>query len=524
MAAGLLLGAVLFAEKPASVFNWSLLWSGSWEENSSSGSTLHNRGEFKLNYLPAGLTFRGQVLDRRKLSIDIDTLEWDTFLLNDLWEEPENQITNYLGGLYHKPTGSRFLIGVLDEYGLPARIRNPWIRSPPYTENHRPVMADLKTTASSTKKDEAYLYLSSPVLNLFPNIKLRGFASAQTEIGSLTGNSAAGNHTATAFAGGVDFIFPNKKNLLMEFFYTGKTLPPRKSSTWFSAKPPLPEREFHLYSAGILYSSPLFSVSSDLALSETFAWGKDIYANLGFTLTPLLPSGFLGASGRIPRPLSISAAIDGAGGRFIYRDGADYGAGFRTAAKIELKGSYNSLFRINTVLRSPGINEDFNRSSTGIYYRFPSRSSGSFPVRLTRVSLTADRNAVNPKKISDGLSGYIGFSINLQKIGIKSPLGINISGSIKGLSSSETSPSPYPVSEQWDFDTSAISCEFVWSPSIYQFRSKTGYSNNSKNNEKWDFSFSAAARFKYGRLSLRAVSPDFPEKWRFSVSWRMETD
>jgi len=490
LAAAFLCGAVLFAQSQAHVFDWSLFESGSWEgsgSNSLSG-ILHNRVEIKLNFLPVNLSLRGQILDRRTLNFEFDPPWWD----------PEKVITNFTGALYHRSTGSRLLLGTLDEWGLPARIRNPWIRSPPYAENHGPIMADLKTAASSTKEDEAYLYLSSPFLEPFPDIRMRGFLSAQTETGNFK----------PALSGGVDLVFGGSTNLLFETFYTGATLPPTKNSTWFSDPPPLPEREFNLYAAGVLFSGPLFSVSADWALSQTFAWGTGVYGNLGVSVTPSLPFG------NRKRPLTVSLAAEGAGQRFVYRDGANHGEGFRGAAKIEWKGGRSSLLRINTVLRADEFGGDFNRSSAGFYYRFPDAAgnSGHF-FRFTRISLTADRNAVNLQKITGGLSGYTGFSLNLQKVNIKSPLGVNISGSIRGL---------LPLEEPWLLDSSAINCEFSWSPLNLQFKTGAGYSNNAKNEGKWLFSLSAAARFKYGRLRIKAESSDFPEKWNFIASWNLQ--
>ncbi|MDR0475855.1 MAG: hypothetical protein LBH43_19580, partial [Treponema sp.] len=217
----------------------------------------------------------------------------------------------------------------------------------------------------------------------------------------------------------------------------------------------------------------------------------------------------------------ISLAADGAGGRFIYRDGLNHGEGFRTAAKIEWKDKGNALFRVNTVLRSPAPGEEFDRSSSGLYYRFPAaRKNEILPVRFTRVSLTTDRNAVNPLKTSDGLSGNAGVSIALPQT---SPLGVNLSGSVKGLTTSTDTPPPYPVStEPWVFDTAGTACELSWSPAYLQFKTKLGYTAYAKKDEKWNFSLSAAARFRHGRLSLKAESPDFPEKWNWTVSWRLE--
>jgi hypothetical protein len=500
-----LCGKAILTADSAPVLNWSLLWSGSWEEKTFSfedepelSGTLYNRGEIKLHFLPPNLILRGQVLDRRPMN----------FSLEPPWGDPDKWITNYTGGLYHKPTGSRILYGTLDEWGLPARIRNPWIRSPPYAENHKPVITDVKTAASSTKEDEAYLYLSSPLFELFPNVDLRTFISAQSEIDEFT----------LAFSGGFDFTFNKTDGLLLETFYTDKTLPPSKSSTWFLSTSPLPEREFRLFATGLLFTNPDFSVSSDFALSETFAVGKDIYANLGISLSPSLPFGYKA------RPLLISLSADGAGERFVYRDGVNHGKGFRSAAKIEWKGRYSSLIRINTVLRGPGFNEDFNRSSSDFYWRFPSSVAiRKNTIRLTRISLSADRNAVNPLKINDSFSGNFGLSLNMRQIGIKNPLGINFSGSIKGLAAADDGISPFPVlNKEWSWQTADINCEFIWSIGVFQFRSKTGYTFFPEKDEKQNFSLTATIRFKQGRLSFKASSPDFPEKWNWTMSWRME--
>jgi hypothetical protein len=530
----------------STLFNWGLLWSGSWEENGSTplitpvlSGTLRNQGEMKLHLLPLGLILRAQVLDRRPLNFEFDSFSWNTPL-----GDPEKMTTHFTGGLYHRSTGSRLLLGVLDEWGLSARVRNPWIRSAPYVENHKPLMADLKTATSNTKEDEVYLYLSSPYLELFPDIKLRGFVSTQAEVERLTSKQGL-----SAFSGGLDFSFAKSTGLLLETFYTEKILTPKKASTWFSDSPPLPEREFCFYAGGLLFTSPAFSVSADFAYSETFAWGEDIYCNLGITVTPLLPLRFGSAqtSRSRPRPLTISLAADGAGERFVNRDGVNLNEGFRGGAKIEWKGRYNSLIRLNSVLRGNDLGEEFNRSSTGFYYRLPavsaSRNNSSFPIRLTRISLSADRNAENSLKIKDSFSGTIGFSVNfsdfihnkrsdIQQISKKSlpkssPLGITFSGSVTGFKTSGDNYSVFPIpvsltDESWEWNNSTINCELFWSPLNFQFRSRIGVSTYVEKEEKLDFSLSAAVRFRQGRLSVKAASPDFPDKWNWTVSWRVE--
>ncbi|MCL2210589.1 MAG: hypothetical protein FWB95_01560 [Treponema sp.] len=516
LAAVMFCAAAIYADN----FGWSLLWSGSWAENTQEVSEdpalagdLNNRAEIKLLFYPPGLALRGQALDKRAFD----------FSLKPPLEDSKKQATNFTGGLYHKPTGSRFLYGALDEWGLPARIRNPWIRSPPYVENHKPIIADSITTVSGTKEDEAYLYLSTPVFKIATNTKLRGFICAQTEIKEFT----------PALSGGLDLSFGKGKgsnlpySLLLETFYTGKTLPQSKQSSWFSESPALPEREFSVYAAAAIFTSPDFSVSSDFAVSETFAVGRDFYANMGVSITPLLPFG------RKARPLLIALAADGAGGQFVYRDGLDHGEGLRTAAKIEWKGNYNSLLRLNLVLRSPSFGENISRGSAQFYWRLPASAGSLFKgstgnnvngsavnknniFRLTRISLSADRNAANRSKVSDGFSGTVGMSFSMAKAGIKNPLNLSISASVDGITDLNNEE------RSWNWEKIGANCEIYWSILRFQLRSKVGVAFYAEKDEKWDLSLSGTIRFKYGRLGLKAASPDFPEKWNWTISWRVE--
>jgi hypothetical protein len=532
---GVLLGAeTRHGETPGGgpLFDWSLLWAGAWDE----GKTINNRGDLRLGFPLPGLVLRGQAIDKRPLNFELDPP----------WGEPSSGVSAFSGGLYHRPTGSRLLYGVLDEWGLSARVRNPWLRSAPFAENHRPLMADLKTTAAASKEPEAYLYLSSPELAPFPGTMLRGFASAQT--GTEDGFKPD-------FSGGIEAQFGPaipagakstgaRGTILLEGLYTGAELPARTGKSWFSDPPPLPEREFNLYALGLLVNTPYGSVSSDWAYSETFAQGRDMYGSLGLRVNPpAFGTGGTKSAGK-GGPWSLSLAADSAGGHFTGRDGVNPGAGFRTAGKIEWKGGRNSLFRINTGLRGPGIGENFNRSSSGVYYRFPAPAAkngagAAFPLRVSRLSLGVDRNAEDPGKIIDGIDGTLGLSLNLPPVplpwfssqtgGAKtrsplgSPLGINISGSLKGHSSTVATPSPYPQPQvSPNFDSARAGCELVWSPGILQFKTKLGYTVSANKADQADTAFSAAVRFKHGRLGVKIASPDFPGKWNYTVSWRLE--
>ena len=521
---GLFMPAVILAQNaPAkqadkALFTWDLLWAGSWEES----KTLYNRAELCFGLRWPALQVRAQALDRHTMNFELDPV----------WGDPSKGITSGSFGLYHKATDSRLLYGVLDEWGLPARIRSPWIRSAPYAENHKPVMADLRTTASSTKKDELYLYLSSPWFNMdrfLPELSLRGYASGQ-----FTPVDTAENNPALAFAGGIEAALGKKADMLLEGFYTGFELPAKKPTTWFSAPPPLPERDFRLGAAAFMLNIPWFSISSDWAWSEVFAYGSGVYGNLGLRVNPPLFS-----------PWSLSLAADGMSGRYTGRDGTNPGPGFRIAGKIERKGTRGSLFRANTSFRSSEIGEAFERSSIGLYYRFPSSSpmvigTKGFPLRISRITLNADRNASDPKKIKDGIDGSLCLSLNLPPLFLPRPLlsasaakvknlkpkvyplNINLATSIDWLGHSEDQPSLFAFFQLGEFDSTKTSCELLWSPGIFQVRTKLGYTAYAKKDNQWDASISTAVRFRHGRFSVKFAWPEFPEKWNCTLAWRVE--
>jgi len=498
------------------LFTWDLLWAGSWEES----KTLHNRVDLRFGLTNPGLFARAQVLDRHTLN----------FRLDPVWGDPAKGITSGSYALYHKGTDSRLLYGVLDEWGLPARIRSPWIRSAPFAENHKPVMADLRTSVSSTKKDELYLYLSSPRLHLdrlLPGFSLRGYASGQ-----FTAVDAE-NNPSPAFAGGVEGLFGKKANVSLEGFYTGFELPAKESTTWFSDPPPLPARDFRLGAAALLLNVSWFTLTSDWAWSETFAYGGGMYGNVGVRVNPPFMS-----------PWSLSLAGDGMSERYAGRDGANPGGGFRMAGKLERKGTRSSLFRANTGFRSSTVGEDFERSSVGLYYRFPAASASvksmEFPLRISRIALNADRNASDRKKIKDGIDGSLGLSFNLPPLSLPRPLlpssaakvkkpkpkvyplNINFAASMDWLGRTDDRPLPFPFSSPVDFNSAKTSCELLWPPGIFQIRTKWGYTIYANKDNQWEASVSGAVRVKHGRFSVKFAWPVFPEEWNCTLSWRVE--
>jgi hypothetical protein len=488
------------------LFGWTLLWAGSWEgKTPSAPGNLINRGDLRLSLPRYGLTMRTQLVDRRPG--DFSSLPW---------KDPEGGNAAFSGGLYHQATGSRVLYGIIDEWGLPARLRNPWIRAVPFPEYHQPSAADLKNEASSAGKPEGYLYLGSP---RWGPLRLSGFAR-------IDGDRNPG------LGGGLELRPARKTDLRLEGYFTERTLPPRKAETWFSREPPLPERDFRLYGLGFLAGFPFFVLSGDGAVSETFAFGRDLYANLG------LRAG--------DRPWRLSLAVDGAGEQYIGRDGSTPGPGFRGAAKLEWYGRRGSLFRLGTSLRSRGWGKQFYRSSTSLYYRFPGRPAGgkktgsffdNFPLGLRRLSLSAARNAADLRRVTDSLDASLGLALypavffpgsGGRAAWTRAPLSLSLSFSVDGsFSPGETAlgdlPQPWPVpAGSYNFESAKTSGELSWSPGVFQFKTRLGYEIKDGKEETWEGSASAALRLKPGRLGVRVSSPDFPEKWEYSVSWRLE--
>ena len=191
------------------------------------------------------------------------------------------------------------------------------------------------------------------------------------------------------------------------------------------------------------------------------------------------------------------------------------------------------------------MEDSFNRSSTGLYYRFPALSnragSNQFPLHIRRISLNADRNAVDVQKISDSFDGTLGLSLGLPPMNLPRaflsasarrvrnprprsyPLNITFSSNIKMIGFADEVPSPYPCTPvNQVFNSSKSSCELLWSPGIFQFRTRWAYTAFANKDDLLEASLSAAVRFPHGRFSVRFASPVFPEKWNCTISWRLD--
>jgi hypothetical protein len=455
------------------------LWAGSWDLSGihaekggglvSGSGNFSNRAELKAAAL--GLAARFQALDKRPARF---------------WENPGQGLTLFSGGIYHNGTGSRLLCGVLDEWGLSARLRNPWGKAAPFAETRRSLAADLKAEPSSTRENEAYLYLGSPLLG-----KFRVFGSLQTDM-----------QWSPAFGGGADVRFAKKTSLRAEGFYTQKRLAPVSPSSWFSFPPPLPERDFRFGAAGLFFTSPFLGAAFDGAYSETFAWGRDMYGSLALRLGD--------------KPWQVSAAADAAGSRFVDRDGDAAGAGFRTAVRVDRKGKGSSLFRTTLTLRGPEIGEPFNRGGAAASYRFP--ASRKFPLpfgasfRPGRVSLGAAWDGRDREKRLDAFDAGFSFYLGPVRTAFTAALAYTAAGGSR------------------DFGSVKASGELSYYTGPFYFRTKAGYTGTPSKPPVWDVSWYLSARGRPkaghltipGRLSVKVSSPDFPQKWACGFSWRLE--
>ncbi|GHT87711.1 hypothetical protein FACS1894137_15310 [Spirochaetia bacterium] len=462
-----------------------ILWSGAWAYEGN----MVDRFDIRLNAHKPSLTLRAQVTDTRPAP------PWDGFTAGN---------TAFAGGLYHGGTGSRLLWGILDEGGLPARLKNIWRHSPPFTEQHQGAIGNLRTEPSVTKKPAAYLWLGSP----WWAIPQKGPRRILPWLGPMRGFGSVllDDKTQAAFDGGFEIGLLKKSALRMEGFYTRQHLPARSPSTWFSETPPLPERDSDILAGTVLFNSPVFAAAADIARSQTFAYGKDLYGNLAFRIGD--------------RPWRLSLAADAAGDRYVDRDGAAVGAGFRTAARLERRGKRSSLIKVSSTLRAGGIGEAFYKSSTLFYYHFPTAPVKSVHLFWpSRVSLTINRDAENPEKIEDGFKVLGGFRL------WKLPLVFQ--AALTGLCAAEN-PLPYPGADYpYNFESAKFSAEASYALKIrrfkpLQFKTKLGYTMKKNGETPVETSLSVTTQGKWGRFNIKTSAGDFPRDWALSVSWRLE--
>jgi hypothetical protein len=413
--------------------------------------------------------------------------------------------------MYHNSTGSRLLYGTLDSHGLAARIRNIWIRGAPYAETHEASYADLKTAPSSTAVSQVYAYLGTPLFSLGPG-KFRGFTAL-----AFDGESPA-------IGVGADYALADQGSVTVEGFYTAGTMEERTASTWFSEKPPLPERDTRLAAGTLAFTLPAFGFAADLACSETFAYGRDYYASLGLRFGN--------------RPWRLSLALDGAGSRFVDSETRETEAGLRFAARLERHDKRSGLFRLGLLFRGPGPEEglwqslragdpgasltSFTRSSADLYYRLPSSSA---PVALERVSLSLNRDGRDPEKILD--SGDILAALkfwSLKTAGAAKISGARQNGVYRynSLTVSQNLSWTFYGQGPKSAETGAGSSKRKSSFSL-RVSARGAYTHSAGDDDLWTMSFSLSGQSRKNRLGFTISTPEYPKKWKYSLTWRLQS-
>jgi hypothetical protein len=287
------------------------------------------------------------------------------------------------------------------------------------------------------------------------------------------------------------------------------TLPPRSSSTWFNTSPALPQRDFRLFAGSVLFSMPFLDIAADGAYSETFAYGGDFYGNVGLRLGD--------------KPWRLSLAVDGAGSRYVGSDGTSPGAGFRTAAKLERRGRGSSLFRLGALFRGPGEADPefvlgyFNRENLSFYYRPP--ASRSF-LGISRISLALDRDARNPEAVEDSINALAGIKLG----GLGAVSEAKLTGTLDS-------------GGEYHFESLRVQESLSWTiknfpgirhiPGGLHCSARAGCTVTGKKEPVWDGSFSAYIQGKLfskksSRFSFKVGSSNFPQKWEYTISWRLQ--
>jgi len=482
------------------VFTWDLLWAGSWHksintpdgevppmEDIFSGGTFYNRGNFNLRAPGMDSSLRLLVTDKRVLPLAENDYRADF---------------NPALGLYHHGSGSRFLYGVQNYFGLPARINNIWLRSAPFLESRLLMTRDLKNEPAARDTADTYLYLGLPY-NILPGFDAFAAAALDNEQ----------NHALGAGMGwhGLGPV------IRLEGFYTGKKLPPKDSPAWFSPSPPLPERDFNIHALGLVFHSSPVGFATDWAWSETYAWGEGLYGNFSLRLGH--------------RPWRFSLAADGVGGRFSDRSGAITDTGFRMAARGEHFLPRSGLLRVQSSIRSQDMEANFDRFSFSAYYR-PSaptaaeRRENTSAIRFSRISVNFGRDARQTDKSRDSLNSLAAF--NIGPFNTAFTLALN---SVSALGDETGGFLQYPLFET--FDSLRAGGELIWrAPNFRLFnsgagsldlRTRIGYTIRAEKDPVLDFSVNCSFRpGRWGRISLRIANTDFPEKWNYTLNWRFE--
>lgn len=463
------------------MFGLKFLWSFFWE----SKKNMSNRFE-GIIFGPFDISLRAQVLDKRPAPP---------------WNDWDAGKTDPGIALYHKSTGSRAVFGKLETWGLLARTRNVLAHGAPWFESHKASNADLKTAVSPTSPNELYLNAGAPSVELSRIFKKLPFSlEASANISSFFNKE-----NSFFLQGGANFNAASRHKIHFEWLVSQKTLPERPQKSWFSEKPYLPNRDMNFYAFNLNCAHEFLGFSigfaADYAHSEIFAFGEGDYLNGGIRV------------GR--RPWRLSLALDGASRLYSGENGVVSGRGFRGAGKLEWFGKRGMKVLLETKLRSDGADKPFNRSDFKMNYNFP--LIRGFLLRPARFSFECARDASINEDIKDKFSAMLAL-----KIGPFSPA---LRGAIIKNARLDIGDAiiPYPIySKESKIEEYRVGGEISAPIKFVTLKGSVLCRLREEEDTRWDMSVSAAARWKWGRLSIKLFNNEKDDSISYTISWRFE--
>ncbi|MDR2602316.1 MAG: hypothetical protein LBC53_07695 [Spirochaetaceae bacterium] len=449
--------------RQARAFRTDVLWRASWVKDED----LTNRVDLRF-YTPGGFSLRAEGFDKR------DSV---------FWEDIEGGKNNFGFAAYQNKFNSRIVFGQMNRFGLASRTSGIWGRSVPFAESHQKSGADLKTSFTAKKNPSLFFQLGSP--SIFP---VSVFASVfsnpdlDEKPDGVDATPASRWLKDADFSGGASFNFNKTSALNLEGYYKKQKLPEKKTASWFSREPWLPEREFLFYAASAFFYTPFLILAGDAAFSKSFAWGKDIYANAALSL--------------YIKSWTFSIAADGAGSRYMGKDGTTEGKGFRAASKIEWQGENGSSFKASSALSAAFWNEPFTKSSSQVNYRPPSFKNSA--LTISSVSIAFKRDGESRLQITDGYEAALSFHAG--------PFTPAIKYGFQGAAQEEAGGLiiPYPVPDSYYRDVSkTLSLETALSYSIFYAKISAVRKETEKKEAEWRTAFYCSLKIKGGYLNIK---------------------
>jgi hypothetical protein len=136
------------------------------------------------------------------------------------------------------------------------------------------------------------------------------------------------------------------------------------------------------------------------------------------------------------------------------------------------------------------------------------------------VVLGFDRNAADRKNPIDGVSLLFGCKLGP----FRSNIGAYLDGKVPSLEGTAYfSPYPDPFGEH-DFEQARFSGDLSYTWRFLTLGARAACTIRPEKEDLWEASASVSAKAKWGRLAVKVASPKLPEKWEYSISYRLQSE